>query len=95
MGVWQGVAMDSLKFYLGLPCPTFLRPMGGQPRFKGAHPQNKRSAAVFYTLWTPHAIRLWMGVGMGVGVGMNAGAGKDHNLIKSDKKGRRRTSHAQ
>jgi hypothetical protein len=22
MGVWQGVAMDSLKFHLGLPCAT-------------------------------------------------------------------------
>jgi hypothetical protein len=28
MGVWQGVAMDSLKFHLGLPCPTFLHPAG-------------------------------------------------------------------
>jgi hypothetical protein len=23
-GVWQAVAMDSLKFYLGPPCPTLL-----------------------------------------------------------------------
>jgi hypothetical protein len=29
MGVWQGVAMDSLKFHLGPPCPTLLRLMGG------------------------------------------------------------------
>jgi hypothetical protein len=28
MGVWQGVAMDSLKFHMGLPCPTLLRPVG-------------------------------------------------------------------
>jgi hypothetical protein len=26
MGVWQGVAMDSLKFHLGPPCPTSLCP---------------------------------------------------------------------
>jgi hypothetical protein len=26
MGVWQGVAMEPLKFHLGLPCQTLLRP---------------------------------------------------------------------
>jgi hypothetical protein len=26
MGVWQGVAMDSLKFHPGPPCPTLLLP---------------------------------------------------------------------
>jgi hypothetical protein len=25
-GIWRGVAMDSLKYYQGLPCPTLLRP---------------------------------------------------------------------
>jgi hypothetical protein len=29
MGVWQWVAMESLKFHLGAPCPTLLRPAGG------------------------------------------------------------------
>jgi hypothetical protein len=29
MGVWQGVAMDFLKFHPGLPYLTFLRPAGG------------------------------------------------------------------
>jgi hypothetical protein len=29
MGVWQRVAMNSLKFHPGLPCPTFLRPAPG------------------------------------------------------------------
>jgi hypothetical protein len=33
MGVWRGVAMDSLKFHLGLPCLTFLRP-AGRPALK-------------------------------------------------------------
>jgi hypothetical protein len=31
MGVWQGVAMDSLKFQPGLPCPTLLCSAGGPP----------------------------------------------------------------
>jgi hypothetical protein len=30
MGVWQAVAMDSLKFHPGLACPTILRLAGGQ-----------------------------------------------------------------
>jgi hypothetical protein len=25
VGVWQGVAMDSLKFHPGPPCPTLLQ----------------------------------------------------------------------
>jgi hypothetical protein len=31
MGIWEGVFMDSLKFHLGLPCPTLLRPEGDPP----------------------------------------------------------------
>lgn len=31
MGVWQGVAMDSLTFYPGPPCSTSLRPGGDHP----------------------------------------------------------------
>jgi hypothetical protein len=31
MGVWQWVALDSLKFHPGPPCPTFLYPSGGAP----------------------------------------------------------------
>jgi hypothetical protein len=31
MGVWQGVAMDSLKFHPGPPCQTLLIPAGGSP----------------------------------------------------------------
>jgi hypothetical protein len=27
-GVWQGVAIDSLKFHPGLTCPTLLCPVG-------------------------------------------------------------------
>jgi hypothetical protein len=29
MGVWRGVAMDSLKFYPGPPYPTLRHPAGG------------------------------------------------------------------
>jgi hypothetical protein len=31
IGVCEGVAMDSLEFHLGPPCPTFLPPAGRQP----------------------------------------------------------------
>jgi hypothetical protein len=31
IGVWQGVAMDALKFYSDPPCPTVLRPTGRLP----------------------------------------------------------------
>jgi hypothetical protein len=31
MEVWQEVAMDSLKFHPGPPCPTILRPVDGPP----------------------------------------------------------------
>jgi hypothetical protein len=31
MGVWQGVALDSLKFHPSLPCHTQQRPAGGPP----------------------------------------------------------------
>jgi hypothetical protein len=31
MGVWPGVAMDSLKFQLGPPCSNLLRPAGRPP----------------------------------------------------------------
>jgi hypothetical protein len=45
------LAMDSLKFHLGPPCPTFLRPAGGpplkQPYSGVAHLQVGRPAAVF------------------------------------------------
>jgi hypothetical protein len=44
-GIWQGVSIDSLKFYPGPQCLTFLRlvarPQGGQP------------AAIFHPLGHP------------------------------------------
>jgi hypothetical protein len=59
MGVWQGVATDSLRFYPGPPCPTLLRP-AGEPPLKRLHvvsgmarPQGEQPAAVFYPFGHP------------------------------------------
>jgi hypothetical protein len=44
IGVWQGVAMDLLRFHPGPPCPTILCPAAGPPPkqpygcFRGAPP---------------------------------------------------------
>jgi hypothetical protein len=51
MGVWQGVAMDSLKFHPGPPFPTLLCPVGGPPTRRAA-------CGRFLLPWTPHAERL-------------------------------------
>jgi hypothetical protein len=65
MGVWQGVAMDSLKFYLGLPCPTLLRPANGPPLkrlygpFWGGPPTGCAACCNLLPFGTPHAVRLW------------------------------------
>jgi hypothetical protein len=64
MGVWQGVAMESPRFHLGLPCPTLLRLACRQPLkrpygcFRGSQPEGGQPAAVFYPLGqsTPHAL---------------------------------------
>jgi hypothetical protein len=37
MGIWQRVAMDSLKFHLGRESPTLLRSAGGPPQGWPAH----------------------------------------------------------
>jgi hypothetical protein len=56
MGVWQGVAIDCLKFYPGPPCPPLLRPAGGPPlkrpygRFRSGTPADGRPAAILSTL---------------------------------------------
>jgi hypothetical protein len=38
IGVWQEVAVDSLKFHFGLSLSTFLRPAGGPPLKRPLHP---------------------------------------------------------
>jgi hypothetical protein len=56
MGVWQGVAMDSLKVHPGPPCPTLLCPAGGPPltSVSGlARPLGGRPAFVFYLFGHP------------------------------------------
>jgi hypothetical protein len=66
MGVWQGVAMDSLKFHLGLPCPTLLRPVGGPPlnrqysRLRGGPPTGQMACGHLLPCWppTPYACAL-------------------------------------
>jgi hypothetical protein len=59
MGIWQGVAMDSLQFHLGPPCPTFSRlavrlPLKWSTAVIGvAHLQGGRPAAIFYPFGHP------------------------------------------
>jgi hypothetical protein len=54
MGVWQGVAMGSLKFHPAPPYPILLLPAGGPPLngltavLEVVRPQGERPAAVFY-----------------------------------------------
>jgi hypothetical protein len=47
MGVWQGVAMDSLKLYLGPSCHTLLCLFA-----------ERAACSHLLPLWTPHAARL-------------------------------------
>jgi hypothetical protein len=57
--------MDSLKFPLGLPCPTFLYPAGGSlPKwpysyFRGGPSARQAACGHLLPLWTPHTVRLW------------------------------------
>jgi hypothetical protein len=65
MSIWQGVAMDSLQFHLGLPCPSFLRPVVGPPlklpyiHFRDGPPAWRAACGRILPLWTPHAVRLY------------------------------------
>jgi hypothetical protein len=64
MGVWQGVAMVSLKFHPGPPCSAFPRPTGGPPLkrpyscFRGGPLAGRAACGHLLPLWTPHAVRL-------------------------------------
>jgi hypothetical protein len=64
VGVWQGVAMDFLKFHLGPPCLTLLPPAGVPPlkrpygRFRGAKPTERVACGRLLPLWTPQAVFL-------------------------------------
>jgi hypothetical protein len=50
--VWQGVAMDSLKFHPGPACPTLLRPAG---RFGGGPPAGLVACGRLLPFWKPYA----------------------------------------
>jgi hypothetical protein len=58
LGIWQGVAMNSLKFFPGPPCLTILRPAGGPTLkrpygcFRGGLPAGWPTA-VFYPFGHP------------------------------------------
>jgi hypothetical protein len=55
-GVWQGVAMDFLKFQPYPPFPTFLRPADGPPLKRSyglAPPEGGRPASIFYLFGHP------------------------------------------
>jgi hypothetical protein len=65
IGVWQGVAMDSLKWNSGPLCLTLLCP-GGRPPFKCPYRRFKVGLPLGWAIcghllpsWTPHAVRLW------------------------------------
>jgi hypothetical protein len=64
IGVWQGVAMDFLKFHPGSPCLTLLHSAGGPPlkqpygHFRGGLPVGWVAYGRLLPLWTPHAVRL-------------------------------------
>jgi hypothetical protein len=59
MGVWQGAALDSLKFHLGPPCLTLLCPAGEPPlkrpyiRFRGGSPAGRAAFGRLYPLDNP------------------------------------------
>jgi hypothetical protein len=63
MGVWHGVAMDSLKYHYG---PTPLSPAGGPPlkrpywHFRGGSPTGQAACGRPLPPWTPHVVRLWI-----------------------------------
>jgi hypothetical protein len=56
MGVWQGVAMDSLKYHSDPPCHTLPRPAGGSPLKR---PYSRFRVGGLRSSSSPHAIRLW------------------------------------
>jgi hypothetical protein len=73
MAVWQGVAIDSLKFHQSPPCPTLLSLAGGPPmkqpysHFRGGpptgvvHPQGGQPSST--PLDTPrHTPMLWYAI---------------------------------
>jgi hypothetical protein len=65
MCIWQGVAMDYLKFHPCLPCPSTVLRLAGEPtlkwpysHFRGGPSTEQAAYGRFLPLWTPHAVRL-------------------------------------
>jgi hypothetical protein len=64
IGIQQGVAMDSLKFHAGPPCPTLLPPVGKTPmkrlysHFRGGPPAGRAAYGHLLPDWAPHAVCL-------------------------------------
>jgi hypothetical protein len=68
MGIWKGVAMDSLKSNLCSPYPTFLYPAGAPPlkrpysHFRVGPRTGWAGCHRIVPLWIPNAISLWFSV---------------------------------
>jgi hypothetical protein len=58
IGVWHGVAMDSLKYHPGPSCPTLLRPVGPYSHFRGGLLAERVTYGCLLPLWKPRAVRL-------------------------------------
>jgi hypothetical protein len=64
IGVWQGVAMDSLMFHPSPPCPTLVCLLDEPPliqhygRFRGGACAGRVTCGCLLLLWTPHVVRL-------------------------------------
>jgi len=64
IGVWEGVAMDSLKYRQGPPCPTPLRSAGGPPltwlfsHLQGAAYAWRAACSMLLSFCTLHGVRL-------------------------------------
>jgi hypothetical protein len=88
MGVWQGVAMDSLDFHPCPPCLTLLRPAGGPPL---KQPYNRfRGADVFFPFGqlTPYAYAYTCILGITVPLStMTQNASKMGSILNSESGG--------
>jgi hypothetical protein len=65
MGVWQGLAMDSLTFHPSPPCLALQHSAGRAPlkrpygHFKSGSPVVWATCSHHLPLWTTHAVCLW------------------------------------
>jgi hypothetical protein len=60
MGVWQGVAMDSLKFLSGLPSPAGRPPLKQlYGHFRDDLLTRQANCGCLLPFWTPYALHLW------------------------------------